>query len=301
MPRSAPRDWVRLARVRQWSKNLLLYAAFLFTAGEAWDVGGGNTEGVTLFLRATLGFVAFCLLSSAGYLLNDARDAALDREHPRKRDRPIAAGRVTPTAARQAAAGLVVAGLALSAPLGPWFVAAAAGYVASTVVYSVAMKRVPVVDAVSVAGLFALRALAGALAIEVEASPWILVCTFAGALYVSAVKRQQEQWLLGPRVAAHRESLSGRARWPRWLVALSGSATFALYVQYTLSAPNLPEDYSMTWLTAPFVGAAVLRYYWVARTNPARDAEEIAFRDPVTLVLVVGFVVVAVTRLLFAS
>ncbi|MCA9856043.1 MAG: decaprenyl-phosphate phosphoribosyltransferase, partial [Dehalococcoidia bacterium] len=83
--------------------------------------------------------------------------------------------------------------------------------------------------------------------------------------------------------------------------ALSGSATFALYVQYTFSAPNLPEDYSMTWLTAPFVGAAVLRYYWVARTNPARDAEEIAFRDPVTLVLVVGFVVVAVTRLLFAS
>ncbi len=295
------RDWVALARPRQWSKNLLLYAAFLFTAGDAWDVGDGGSEGVGLFLRATLGFVAFCVLSSAGYLLNDARDAALDRRHPRKQHRPIAAGRVAPGAARTAAAGLMALGIALSAPLGPWFVAAATGYVTSTIVYSLVLKRFPVVDAASVAGLFTLRALAGALAIEVEASPWILVCTFAGALFVSAVKRQQEQWLLGAGAGAHRETLGERARWPAWLVGISGAATVGLYVLYTLSAPNLPDDGSMTWFTAPFVAAAVLRYYRVARRHPARDAEEIAFRDPLTLGLVVGFIVVAVTRLLGAS
>ncbi|MGE3961616.1 MAG: UbiA family prenyltransferase [Dehalococcoidia bacterium] len=295
---ASPRDWIALTRPRQWSKNLLLYAAFFFTAGDAWD---DLADALPLLARATLGFLAFCALSAAGYALNDVRDAELDGRHPRKRQRPVAAGRIEEAAALRAAYILVAVGLVLSLPLGWWFAAAALGYLAGTFGYSAALKRLPVVDVVSVAGLFALRALAGALAIEVDASLWILVCTFAGALFVVSVKRQQEQWLLGAEAGAHRETLDARSRWPRWLVALSGSATVGLYVQYTLSAPNLPDDGSMTWLTAPFVLAAVARYYAVARAHPERDAEEIAFRDPVTLMLVVGFVAAAVGRLLSAG
>jgi len=287
-------DWIALARPRQWSKNLLLYAAFLFTAGDAWEFG--EREALTLFGRATLAFVAFCALSSAGYLLNDVRDTALDREHPRKRLRPVAAGRIHPVRAVRGAWLLVAPGLALGTPLGAPFVAAAVAYLAGTVAYTLAMKRIPLVDVIAVAGLFALRALAGALAIGVDASAWILVCTFAGALFVAGVKRQQEQWLLGSDAPAHRETLTGGSRWPRRVVAAAGVATAALYLAYTLTAPNLPDDGSMV-VTAPFVIAALGRYYVVARRYPHRDAEEVAFRDPVMLALVVGFVALAVTLL----
>ena len=187
-------------------------------------------------------------------------------------------------------------GIALSAPLGEGFVAVAVAYLAGTIAYTVALKRVPLVDVAAVAGLFALRALAGALAIEVEASPWILVCTFAGALFVAAMKRQQEQWLLGADASAHRETLTGASRWPRWVVGGAAVATAVLYLVYTLTAPNLPDDGSMV-VTSPFVIAALSRYYVVARRHPHRDAEEVAFRDPVVLALVVGFVALAVTLL----
>lgn len=287
-------NWIALARPRQWSKNLLLYAAFLFTAGDAWEFG--ERDVLTLFARASLAFVAFCALSSAGYLLNDVRDAALDREHPRKRMRPVAAGRVSPVRAVRGAWLLVAVGIALSAPLGEGFVAAAIAYLAGTVAYTVALKRLPLVDVAVVAGLFALRALAGALAIEVVASPWILVCTSAGALFVAAVKREQEQWLLGEHAPAHRETLTGRSRWPRWVVGGAAVATAVLYLAYTLTAPNLPDNGSMV-ATSPFVIAALSRYYVVARRYPHRDAEEVAFRDPVVLALVVGFVALAVTLL----
>lgn len=295
-PLAGWRDWVALARPRQWPKNLLLYAAFLFTAGEAWGIGDDGA-GVRLFLRATFAFAAFCLFSSAGYLLNDARDALLDREHPRKRARPVASGRISAQRASRAGAALAAVGLVVALPLGVPFAGAAAAYLAGAVWYTLLLKRIPFLDVSAVAGLFVLRVLAGALAIDVDASPWILVCTFAGALFVASMKRQQEQWLLGRDAGAHRETVTGTSRWPRWVAISAAVATVTLYLLYTLEAPNVPVDGSMTVMTVPFVVAAVARYAWVARRHPHRDAEEIAFRDPVTLVLIVGFLVVAVTRL----
>jgi hypothetical protein len=110
------------------------------------------------------------------------------------------------------------------------------------------------------------------------------------------VKRQQEQWLLGRNASAHRETLTEGSRWPRWVVGGGAVATAVLYLAYTLTAANLPDDGSMV-ITSPFVIAALSRYYVVARRYPHRDAEEVAFRDPVLLALVVGFVVLAVTLL----
>lgn len=286
-------DWVALARPRQWTKNLLLYAAFLFTAGDAWDLGDDMGEAGELFLRASLGFVAFCLLSSAGYLLNDSRDAGRDRAHPRKRERPIAAGRISSRSAYRVALALALGGLVAGAPLGVEFALVAFAYLAGTSGYTLWLKRLPMVDVAVVAGLFALRAVAGALAIEVDASPWIVICTFSGATFVAAVKRQQEAWLMGDEAPLHRESISAAARWPRALATLAAASTVVGYALYTLLAENVPDGGQMV-VTLPFVVLAVARYWQVARRRPDRDADEIAFRDPIVLALVVSFVIVAV-------
>ena len=286
-------DWIALARPRQWTKNLLLYAAFLFTAGDAWNINEDMGEAGGLFLRASLGFVAFCLLSSAGYLLNDARDTDRDRAHPRKRERPIAAGRISAGAAYRVGGMLALVGLAAGAPLGVQFGLVALAYLAGTGAYTLWLKRLPVVDVAVVAGLFALRAVAGASAIEVDASPWIVICTFSGAAFVAAVKRQQEAWLMGDEASLHRESVSATASWPRALAILAAASTVVGYALYTLLAENVPDDGQMV-VTLPFVVLAVARYWQVARRRPERDADEIAFRDPVVLALVASFVVVAV-------
>lgn len=286
------RDWIALARPRQWSKNLLLYAAYLFTAGDEWGIGDDG-ETVSFFLRASLGFVAFCFLSSAGYLLNDARDAALDRAHPRKRHRPVAAGRISPAQARLGALGTAAGGLTVGAPLGVAFALAALSYLGGTTAYTLGLKRVPLVDVAVVASLFALRALAGAFAIGVEASPWIVICTFSGAAFVAAVKRQQERWLMGAEVARHRASIGGGVDWPRYVAGVAAIVTVVGYTLYALTAANLPEGGEMV-LTVPFVVLALGRYWQVARAKPDRDADEIAFRDPAVLFLVIGFLVAAV-------
>jgi len=288
------KDWIALARPRQWTKNLLLYAAFLFTVGEAWGPGDDG-HGLRLFQQATLAFVAFSLLSSAGYLLNDARDAATDRLHPRKRHRPIAAGRIAPQRALAGAAVLAALGLLIGAALGGPFVATAAAYAMGTSAYTFALKRLAVIDVTAVALLFVLRVLAGAMAIEVSASAWLLACTLAGALFVASVKRQQDRWLMGERAPEHRET-AAETRWTRTLIVVAAVATTGLYAAYTLVAETVPSNGAMLF-TAPFVPAACARYWFVARARPDRDADEVAFRDPWMLLLVVGFLVAAVSIL----
>lgn len=303
------RDWIALARPRQWTKNLLLYAPFLFTAGDTWGVGDDG-EGARLVARVTLGVVAFCLLSSAGYLLNDARDAAVDRLHPKKRLRPIAAGRIDAAVAQRVAPVLALAGLAIASLLGIAFLVAAAVYLVGTAAYSLALRHLPIVDVLAVAGFFVLRVLAGAAAIDQPASPWIIACTFVGALFVASVKRQQDHWLLGADAHEHRRSMLGearaearsearRVRWPAALALGAGVATAGLYAWYAAFAENVPSDGTML-MSWPFVPIALVRYWYVAKARPDRDADEIAFRDPWVLVTVLGFLTVAVGTLITA-
>lgn len=291
-------QWIALARPRQWVKNLLLFAALLFTAGDAWTPSDSDSW-LPLVLRATLGFVVFCALSSGGYFLNDARDAEADRAHPRKRERPVASGAIASAVAARASGLVLAAGTLAAFGLGVAFGLAALAYAGGTLLYSAALKRVPLLDTAVVAGLFALRAAAGAFAIEVTASPWLLVCTFSGALFVTAVKRQQEARLLGPAVASHR-SATGVSHGARTalaaLVAGSGVATVGIYLAYVLTAENLPEDGSMM-ATAPLVAAGLARYWRVARAHTERDADEVVLRDPLLVVVVGAFVVVSLVLL----
>lgn len=292
------RNWVALARPRQWVKNLLLYAAFLFTAGDAWQLDDAASW-APLFILATAGCVVFCVLSSGAYFINDANDAESDRVHPRKQARPIAAGSISAYRARRMGIVLMSAGLAVSPMLGWWFALASLGYVALSALYSIALRRVPLVDAIAVGALFAIRAVAGAAAIEVRPSAWLILCTFFAAVFVIFVKRHQElQILQGMRSTdTGRGTLGLRPLLLRQLVAAAGVVTAGLYLGYAATASNLPDNRLML-LTVPLVGYGLYRYYVVSRESPERDAEELVLRDPALVTTVIMFLLVALAVLL---
>lgn len=274
----------------------MLYAAFLFVAGEAWQPEDAGTW-LPLWLRATGGFVLFNALSSGGYFLNDAADAEADRGHPRKQHRPIAAGVIEARRARRVGFALLAGGTLAGLALGWPFALAAAAYAATTVAYTVVLKRFLVIDALAVGILFALRAVAGAFAVDVPPSVWLIVCTFTAAAFVGYVKRGQEVRLLGAQAAAHRGTLAMPARLLDRLVLASGLVTVGLYTAYALTAPNLPPLKML--VTVPFVAYGLHRYHALARETPERDADELVLRDPVLIATVSWFLIVAVALLTF--
>jgi decaprenyl-phosphate phosphoribosyltransferase len=155
-------------RPRQWSKNLLLFAGIIFAA----QVGDW-----VRWAEAAVAFGAYCAASSAAYLVNDVRDASHDRLHPLKRLRPVARGELSPRAALVLAGVLTVLAAGLVAPLGLVSLAFLAGFVALQASYSFGLKHVVLVDVLAIAALFVLRSAAGAEAVDVRISPWLLLCT----------------------------------------------------------------------------------------------------------------------------
>src|SRR3954467_7234712 len=171
-------------RPPEWIKNLLVFAGLLFS--QKLKQGPQVTE-------AVITFVAFCAISSAGYLVNDLRDAPLDRHHPEKRRRPIASGELSESLASVAAVVLAVVAIGISFA---WVSAGVAGLVAlygvTTVAYSLILKRLVIIDVMTIASLFILRVVAGAVAVEAHASEWLLLCTAMLALFLGFTKRRQE-------------------------------------------------------------------------------------------------------------
>ena len=170
-------------RPRQWTKNLLLFAGIIFAA-ELGDAGR--------WAAAITAFVAYCAASSASYLVNDVRDVASDRLHPVKRARPVARGELGRQRALVLAAALTALALALAAVLGPLSLACMAGFLALQAAYSLRLKTIELVDVIAIAGLFVLRASAGAVAVDVRISEWLLLCTFLLALFLALGKRRAE-------------------------------------------------------------------------------------------------------------
>ena len=181
-------DWLRLFRPRQWSKNAFVLAPLLFS-GRATDADAVKA--------AILAFLAFCLAASAVYAFNDARDSHEDRAHPVKRQRPVAAGRISTTHATWASVLLAAAGLAIAwttAPLtGLWI----GTYLVLNLAYSLGLKHVVLLDVFSIASFFVLRLLAGAAAVAVHPSVWLLLCGGLLALYLGFAKRRHELGVLG--------------------------------------------------------------------------------------------------------
>jgi 4-hydroxybenzoate polyprenyltransferase len=250
-------DLVRALRPNQWTKNAVVLAAFFFALGD-------HNQTVTWLAlgRAVAAAAVFCILSSAIYLLNDIRDVDADRQHPVKRHRPIAAGRVpVPLAGLMAAVLLVVGGLA-ALRLTPGFAAVAGGYVLLQVAYTLLLKRVALVDVFIIALGFVLRAAAGGLALRVFISPWLLLCAFLLALFLALCKRRHEKLTLNGAAEAHRASLEHYDRTLLdLLIAIAASATIVCYAIYTLW-PDTVQKFgtSRLSLTIPFVIFGVFRY-----------------------------------------
>src|SRR6478736_5269488 len=175
-------------RPRQWLKNLLLFAGIIFAA----ELGDP-----TRWVEAVAAFVAYCAASSAAYLVNDLRDIEADRQHPVKRRRPIARGELRPRAAVVLAVALGLGALAIVGVLGPLSVACLLAFVALQAAYTLRLKQVVLVDVLVIAALFVVRAAAGARAVDVRISPWLLICTALLALFLALAKRRAELALDG--------------------------------------------------------------------------------------------------------
>jgi 4-hydroxybenzoate polyprenyltransferase len=276
-----------LLRPAQWIKNALVLAPLLF---------GGRLFEPRPLLRTIAAFAAFCLAASAGYVVNDLRDLDGDRAHPSKRLRPLAAGTVTPERARSLALGLALGALALSLPLGLGFVAAVGAYLAVTSLYSAWLRRLAIVDVMTIGLLFVLRVEGGSLAAGVAPSDWLLVSTALLAVFLGLCKRRHELLLLGDGASAHREALGGYA--PQFLdpaISLLTSTALITYLLYAMAPETVARVGSTRMLLGgPFVLYGLLRYLQLTYARDGGgDPTDVLLSDPGVVVAVAGFALVA--------
>ena len=263
---------IRSLRPKQWTKNLLVFAGLVFTY---------NLLNIDMLTRVILAFVAFCALSSAGYLWNDLRDIQADRLHPTKCHRPIASGLVPPALAVAMGLVLGVAGLGLALTLGTSFALVASLYLLLTVTYSIWLKHLVLIDIFGISAGFVLRAVGGAVVIGVPVSPWLYVCTVLVSLFLALGKRRNELELLESGAAGHRKNLEQYSlEFVDQLILIVASVTIMAYSLYTFSAENLPRDHSMM-LTIPLVVYGLFRYLYLVRVKGQGGApEELLLTDP---------------------
>ncbi|MGE5596304.1 MAG: UbiA prenyltransferase family protein [Hyphomicrobiales bacterium] len=289
----ALRPLVTAMRPYQWPKNVIVFAAFVFSAGDDWTPGDAGSWWPLLWRNMAL-FALWCLAASATYLLNDILDREADRIHPRKRFRPIASGELPVGTAKAAAIALVVVAIPLACALNLIAGLVLLGYTAGMALYSLGLKEVAILDVIILVGGVVARAVGGALVIDVDISPWLYVCTSFGAFFFASSKRWAEYRQLGADAAAHRAALrhySGNVL--DQLLTISAASALLSYALYTIESVNVPENGTMA-LTLPFVAFALFRYLLLLNGERRTDApDRILFTDPQILMAVVGFVVTA--------
>ena len=275
---------IKALRPPEWIKNLLVYAGVLFS---------GRFDEADALVDATLAFLAFCAIASAGYLLNDLRDREHDRHHPEKRDRPIASGAVTAETAVALAVALTIGAIVLGLVVKAEVAALIAGYGVITAAYSLILKRLVILDVMTIASLFILRVVAGAVAVGAQASEFLLVCTGFLALFLGFTKRRQEAILEEADpvevegVPATRPVLEHYSLpFLDQMIAMVTASAIISYVIYTVDSPRIG---SKMLATAPSVLYGIFRYlYLVYDRRDTRSTAAILTEDP-------GMVFAAVT------
>ena len=268
LPASRARTLFEALRPRQWTKNLLLFAGLLFAAklGDA-----------TRWLEALAAFGVYSAGSSAAYLVNDVRDAEHDRAHPLKRARPIASGRLSPRIALWAAGALACAAVGGAVALGPWSAAFLCGFLALQMAYTAGLKHIVLIDVLAIGGLFVVRAAAGAEAVDVRISPWLLICTALLALFLALAKRRAELVLVGAEETPSRTALEGYSlALVDQLVSIVAASTVIAYSLYTVTA----RDSKAMMATIPFVLYGVFRYLLLLhRRELGEEPENVLLTD----------------------
>jgi 4-hydroxybenzoate polyprenyltransferase len=286
--RSPARAALVALRPRQWSKNLFVFAGLVFAAKLGDPVR---------WAEACICFVAYCAISSAAYLANDVRDRHDDRLHPVKRARPIARGELSPRAAILIAAALAGLAPVMLAPLGVASVLLVLAFAALQAGYTLRLKHVVLLDVLTISALFVIRAAAGAAAVDVPISAWLLLCTALLALFLALAKRRGELVLVGAERTPGRPVLEGYSlELVDQLIGVVASATVIAYALYTLTA-----GHSRALLaTVPFVVFGVFRYLLLMqRHDIGEEPEQVLLSDVPILLTVAGWIVTAAAILAF--
>ena len=279
-------------RPEQWIKNLVVFAGLLF--------------GRQLFVPRAVGlslaaFAVFCALSGVVYLLNDVADREADRRHPLKCRRPIASGALPPSVALWAASLIGAAALAAAVLVGPLFALVSVAYVALLALYSASLKHVVIIDVLTIAFGFVLRAVAGAVAIDVPISQWLLVCTVLLALFLALSKRRHELVLLAGGATEHRRILGEYS--PYLLDQMIGvvtASTLIAYVFYTMS-PETAHKFGTPYLglTIPFPLYGIFRYLYLVHLKEGGGSPAAMLLADRPLLLCVALWVAAVVILVY--
>jgi 4-hydroxybenzoate polyprenyltransferase len=253
---SVPKALIQTLRPEQWTKNLLVFAGLMF---------GGRLLDVVALWHAIGTFVVFCALSGAVYILNDLADQQADRVHPLKCTRPIAAGNLSARVAAIVGIGLAAVALVAATLLQPLLGIAAAAYLLLLLLYSAALKHFVILDVLVISGGFVLRAVAGAVAVEVPISHWLLVCTTLLALFLALSKRRHELTLLGEGAVPHRRILEEYSPYLLdQMIAVVTASTLVAYTLYTTDRETAARlGTSRLDLTIPFVLYGIFRYLYL--------------------------------------
>lgn len=282
--------WLKALRPAQWLKNGVVTAAWFFAL---WDPGQSEAaRGIGPMIAVAVAVLCFCMASSGIYLVNDLHDIESDRAHPVKRLRPLASGAMKPGTAVMLAVTLLIASGLLSLFLPVNFTAVLAAYIVMQLLYTYILKQIAYVDVFIISAGFVIRAMAGALALTVRISPWLLLCTFLLALFLALCKRRHEKILLVDDGEDHREALAGYN--PGLLdiqIGVTASATLVCYSLYTLSAETVERfGTSALGLTIPFVVFGIFRYLDLVYTHDKGGRpEKVLLSDKVLIITILCY------------
>ncbi len=291
------RGLVRTMRPRQWIKNAFIFGALVFSENHLW-------RSPAAIITVVTGFFVFCAAASSIYLINDIVDVDKDRAHPRKRNRPIAAGIVPIPLAAIASVVLLV-----TAVLGAWLVDGDFDFmwiiitylVVQGVLYSYVLKNIVIIDIFTIAAGFVLRAVAGAAVLDIAITPWLLLCMGLLALFLGLGKRRGELVLLDQGASSHRKILQEYSiEMIDQMLSIVTAATIIAYTLFTFTARTMPlEPYPVMMITVPIVIYAIMRYiYLIHHNHDGSSPDELVLKDVPLAIAIISWGITVIVLLI---
>ncbi len=257
---------VKLLRPQQWYKNLIVFVGIFFSMG---------IFSLPLWLFSIAAFIAFCMLSSAGYIINDIVDSENDKKHPKKKYRPIASGKIKKSHALSLAIAMIIASLAITSHLNIMVFGVSGAFLLSNLLYTFLLKRYIIVDSLTISANFVMRAAAGCFAIGSPVSSWLFLCTMFLALFLAFSKRRHELILLGDNVNSHRKSLEEYS--VNLADQLLSITTASLIISYSLY--TFMEEHAYLMITIPVVIYLAARYLVLIYSKRIGGEAELIIKD----------------------
>ena len=273
-------NYIRLLRVQQWYKNVVVFLALFFS---------GNLFNLPMLYTISIAFISLCLVSSAGYIINDLVDKKQDQLHPERKLRPLAAGKISTFTAIMLEVILLMSGLILAGKLGKQFFYAALLLFGLTQVYTFVLKKIIIADVLTIATLFVVRSIAGALPIQVVISPWLVLVPFFLSLFLSIGKRHGELLLFKDKAGASRQVLQEYSLpFTNSVMIISTSLVIISYALYSFLSP-----YNKLLYTLPFALFVIFRYYYLicSGSTIARNPEQVIKDSPMIIGIIIWVIV----------